>query len=165
MRPGHPQHQQYHGGPPAFKQPYAGSLGYPQDYPQQQQQQHSNQHQHHHNPHQPTGYLGGGGGGGSGSGSGSGADHWRTGSAPASTLQKKPKELDKAMWVGNVLSDTTPEELRAIFESEPTEEEGDIEHDEPEVKELLLVSQSMLLQDCSSTDTCVLPGPSRVSLF
>lgn len=48
------------------------------------------------------------------------------------TLQKKPKELDKAMWVGNVLNDTTVAELKAIFEAEPTEEEGDIPHDIPE---------------------------------
>ncbi|KAF9429343.1 hypothetical protein BGZ76_001435 [Entomortierella beljakovae] len=58
------------------------------------------------------------------------ADGWQQ--AHASNLQKKPKELDKAMWVGNVLSDTTMAELQAIFETEPTEEEGDIQHDIPE---------------------------------
>ncbi|KAF9560856.1 hypothetical protein EC968_005990 [Mortierella alpina] len=55
---------------------------------------------------------------------------WRPGPPP--TLQKKPKELDKAMWVGNVLNDTTVAELQAIFEAEPTEAEGDVEHDIPE---------------------------------
>ncbi|KAF9963932.1 hypothetical protein BGZ70_007093 [Mortierella alpina] len=55
---------------------------------------------------------------------------WRSGPPP--TLQKKPKELDKAMWVGNVLNDTTVAELQAIFEAEPTEAEGDVEHDVPE---------------------------------
>ncbi|KAG0275226.1 hypothetical protein BGZ95_009058 [Linnemannia exigua] len=55
---------------------------------------------------------------------------WR--SVPAPALQKKPKELDKAMWVGNVLNDTTVAELKAIFEAEPTEAEGDIPHDIPE---------------------------------
>ncbi|KAF9215682.1 hypothetical protein BGZ59_000651 [Podila verticillata] len=48
------------------------------------------------------------------------------------TLQKKPKELDKAMWVGNVLNDTTVAELQAVFEAPPTEAEGDIPHDVPE---------------------------------
>ncbi|KAG0002187.1 hypothetical protein BGZ79_003438 [Entomortierella chlamydospora] len=57
-------------------------------------------------------------------------DGWRP--APSTALQKKPKELDKAMWVGNVLSDTTMAELQAIFEAEPTEAEGDIQHDIPE---------------------------------
>ena len=52
---------------------------------------------------------------------------------PIPSLQKKPKELDKAMWVGNVLNDTTIAELQAIFEAEPTEEEGEVEHDVPEV--------------------------------
>ncbi|KAG0042099.1 hypothetical protein BGZ83_000891 [Gryganskiella cystojenkinii] len=51
---------------------------------------------------------------------------------PVPALQKKPKELDKAMWVGNVLNDTTIAELQAIFEAEPTEEESDIQHDVPE---------------------------------
>ncbi|KAF9923156.1 hypothetical protein FBU30_006758 [Linnemannia zychae] len=55
---------------------------------------------------------------------------WRP--IPTPTLQKKPKELDKAMWVGNVLNDTTVAELKAIFEAEPTEAEGDIPHDIPE---------------------------------
>ncbi|KAF9205013.1 hypothetical protein BGZ49_004590 [Haplosporangium sp. Z 27] len=55
---------------------------------------------------------------------------WRP--APSAALQKKPKELDKAMWVGNVLSDTTMSELQSIFEAEPTEAEGDIQHDVPE---------------------------------
>ncbi|KAG0199141.1 hypothetical protein BGX28_007533 [Mortierella sp. GBA30] len=55
---------------------------------------------------------------------------WRAGPPP--TLQKKPKELDKAMWVGNVLNDTTVAELQAIFEAEPTEAEGDVHHDIPE---------------------------------
>ncbi|KAF9289700.1 hypothetical protein BGZ68_008782 [Mortierella alpina] len=55
---------------------------------------------------------------------------WRPGPPPA--LQKKPKELDKAMWVGNVLNDTTVAELQAVFEAEPTEAEGDVEHDIPE---------------------------------
>ncbi|KAG0058902.1 hypothetical protein BGZ90_004709, partial [Linnemannia elongata] len=58
------------------------------------------------------------------------SEGWRP--APVPTLQKKPKELDKAMWVGNVLNDTTVAELKAIFEAEPTEEEGDIPHDIPE---------------------------------
>ncbi|KAI1298328.1 hypothetical protein EDD11_006794 [Mortierella claussenii] len=57
---------------------------------------------------------------------------WRSGIAPSPSLQKKPKELDKAVWVGNVLNDTTMAELQAIFEAEPTEAEGDIEHDIPE---------------------------------
>ncbi|KAF9427029.1 hypothetical protein BGZ94_005634 [Podila epigama] len=51
---------------------------------------------------------------------------------PPISLQKKPKDLDKAMWVGNVLNDTTVEELQAIFEAPPTEEEGDVIHDVPE---------------------------------
>ncbi|KAG0343525.1 hypothetical protein BG004_005241 [Podila humilis] len=56
---------------------------------------------------------------------------WRQ--QPPPMLQKKPKELDKAMWVGNVLSDTTVAELQAVFEELPTETaEGDIEHDIPE---------------------------------
>jgi len=38
------------------------------------------------------------------------------------------------MWVGNVLNDTTIAELQAIFEAEPTEAEGDIQHDVPEVR-------------------------------
>ncbi|KAG0372356.1 hypothetical protein BGX24_000364 [Mortierella sp. AD032] len=58
------------------------------------------------------------------------SEGWR--SIPAPALQKKPKELDKAMWVGNVLNDTTVAELKAIFEAEPTEAEGDIPHDIPE---------------------------------
>ncbi|KAF9544820.1 hypothetical protein EC957_011641 [Mortierella hygrophila] len=58
------------------------------------------------------------------------SEGWRP--APVPTLQKKPKELDKAMWVGNVLNDTTVAELKAIFEAEPTEAEGDIPHDIPE---------------------------------
>ncbi|KAF8946798.1 hypothetical protein BGZ47_011384 [Haplosporangium gracile] len=58
------------------------------------------------------------------------SEGWRA--APVPTLQKKPKELDKAMWVGNVLNDTTVAELKAIFEAEPTEAEGDIPHDIPE---------------------------------
>ncbi|KAI7826152.1 hypothetical protein BC939DRAFT_115557 [Gamsiella multidivaricata] len=57
---------------------------------------------------------------------------------PTPALQKKPKELDKAMWVGNVLNDTTLAELQAIFEAEPTEAEGDIQHDIPEVKIIYL---------------------------
>ena len=61
-----------------------------------------------------------------------GPEGWR--GDPAPTLQKKPKELDKAMWVGNVLNDTTIAELQAIFEAEPTEAEGDIQHDVPEVR-------------------------------
>lgn len=56
---------------------------------------------------------------------------WRQ--QPPPTLQKKPKELDKAMWVGNVLNDTTVAELQAVFEAPPTEAEGDIPHDIPEV--------------------------------
>ena len=59
------------------------------------------------------------------------SEGWRP--APVTTLQKKPKELDKAMWVGNVLNDTTVAELKAIFEAEPTEAEGNIPHDIPEV--------------------------------
>ncbi|KAG9064613.1 hypothetical protein KI688_002871 [Linnemannia hyalina] len=58
------------------------------------------------------------------------SEGWRP--APVPTLQKKPKELDKAMWVGNVLNDTTVAELKAIFEAEPTEAEGNIPHDIPE---------------------------------
>lgn len=37
------------------------------------------------------------------------------------------------MWVGNVLNDTTVAELQAVFEAPPTEAEGDIPHDVPEV--------------------------------
>ncbi|KAG0254554.1 hypothetical protein BG011_005657 [Mortierella polycephala] len=59
-----------------------------------------------------------------------GSEGWRP--APIPALQKKPKELDKAMWVGNVLNDTTLAELQAIFETEPTEAEGDIQYDIPE---------------------------------
>ncbi|GJJ74973.1 hypothetical protein EMPS_07331 [Entomortierella parvispora] len=59
-----------------------------------------------------------------------GPESWR--GHPAPSLQKKPKELDKAMWVGNVLNDTTLAELQAIFEAEPTEAEGDVQHDVPE---------------------------------
>ncbi|KAF9189517.1 hypothetical protein BGZ51_009496 [Haplosporangium sp. Z 767] len=59
-----------------------------------------------------------------------GSEGWRP--APIPALQKKPKELDKAMWVGNVLNDTTLAELQAIFEAEPTEAEGDVQHDIPE---------------------------------
>ncbi|KAG0354047.1 hypothetical protein BG005_006776 [Podila minutissima] len=55
---------------------------------------------------------------------------WRQ--QPPPTLQKKPKELDKAMWVGNVLNDTTVAELQAVFEAPPAEAEGDIPHDIPE---------------------------------
>jgi hypothetical protein len=83
------------------------------------------------------------------------ADHWPAGPAPTPTLQKKPKELDKAMWVGNVLSDTTQEELRAIFEAEPTEEEGDIEHDVPEVN---LISRTQLQRKDASVRQTVTDG-------
>jgi hypothetical protein len=62
------------------------------------------------------------------------SEGWR--SAPAPALQKKPKELDKAMWVGNVLNDTTVAELKAIFEAEPTEAEGDVPHDIPEARSM-----------------------------
>ncbi|KAG0286564.1 hypothetical protein BGZ98_005027, partial [Dissophora globulifera] len=79
--------------------------GYPPDYQQQHQLQ------------QHPGYY-------------ATPEGWRP--VPTPTLQKKPKELDKAMWVGNVLNDTTIAELQAIFEAEPTEAEGDIQHDIPE---------------------------------
>ncbi|KAG0242963.1 hypothetical protein BGW41_003128 [Actinomortierella wolfii] len=58
-------------------------------------------------------------------------EQWHTFPSQQS-LQKKPKELDKAMWVGNVSSDTTVADLQAIFEAPPTEEEGDIQVDIPE---------------------------------
>ncbi|KAG2172969.1 hypothetical protein INT44_004710 [Umbelopsis vinacea] len=34
---------------------------------------------------------------------------------PASGIQQKPKNLENAMWVGNLPTDTTPEELRDFF--------------------------------------------------
>ncbi|KAF9974789.1 hypothetical protein BGZ73_001723 [Actinomortierella ambigua] len=88
------------------------------------------------------GYMGGGaGGGGASAGTypleyGGGpymppGEHWHP-LPPQQSLQKKPKELDKAMWVGNVSSDTTVADLQAIFEAPPTEEEGDIQVDVPE---------------------------------
>jgi RNA recognition motif-containing protein len=37
---------------------------------------------------------------------------------PASGIQQKPKNLENAMWVGNLPTDTTPEELRDYFYDE-----------------------------------------------
>ncbi|KAF9907168.1 hypothetical protein EC991_011231 [Linnemannia zychae] len=81
------------------------------------------------------------------------SDGWRP--VPAPALQKKPKDLDIAMWVGNVLSDTTVAELKAIFEAEPTEAEGNIPHDVPEAKvqsrlERMRLEGSPLLDSSSS---------------
>ncbi|KAG0256743.1 hypothetical protein DFQ27_005523 [Actinomortierella ambigua] len=112
------------------------SLNPPPPPPLPHVQQHSYKH----------GYMGGGsGGGGGGGGGGSGGaypveygghymppgEHWHS-HPPQQSLQKKPKELDKAMWVGNVSSDTTVADLQAIFEAPPSEEEGDIQVDVPE---------------------------------
>ena len=36
----------------------------------------------------------------------------------ASGIQQKPKNLENAMWVGNLPTDTTPEELRDFFYDE-----------------------------------------------
>lgn len=35
--------------------------------------------------------------------------------SPSSGIQQKPKNLENAMWVGNLPTDTTPEELRDFF--------------------------------------------------
>jgi RNA recognition motif-containing protein len=42
-------------------------------------------------------------------------DHSKSNPPLSTGIQQKPKNLENAMWVGNLPTDTTPEELRDFF--------------------------------------------------